>query len=32
MGGGIIGAEGFREEIEKKVVEAKRPKRGRPRK
>ena len=32
MGGGIIGAEEFREEIEKKVVEAKRPKRGRPRK
>jgi hypothetical protein len=32
MAGGIIEAEEFREEIEKKVVEAKRPKRGGPRK
>jgi hypothetical protein len=32
MGERVIGAEKFREEIEKKVVTNKRPKRGRPKK
>jgi len=32
MGRGIIGAEVFREEVGKKMIEAKRPRRGRPRK
>jgi putative transposase len=32
MGRGIIGAEGFRQEVEKKLVDSRRPKRGRPRK
>lgn len=32
MGKGIMGAEGFREEIEKKVIKIKRRKRGKPRK
>jgi hypothetical protein len=32
MGKGIIGAEGFGEEVGKKMIDAKRPRRGRPRK
>jgi len=32
MGRGIIGAEGFREEVGKKMIDAERPRRGRPRK
>jgi len=32
MGGGILGAEEFREKIERKVADAQRLKRGRPRK
>jgi hypothetical protein len=32
MGKGIIGEEGFQEEVGRKVIEAKRPRRGRPRK
>jgi hypothetical protein len=32
MGYGVIGAERFRQEVEKKLVGSKKPKRGRPRK
>jgi putative transposase len=32
MSGGVIGAEKFRQEVEKKLADSKKPKRGRPRK